>query len=128
MPTEPSNPELFLVEIKVADWERAVRWYAEVLGLRPVLSDPANRFALLGAGTGRVGLKQGLPGSGRALVRLIFRVDDLDAEHERLRAQGVTVGDPSENTVEGYREIRLSDPEGTPITLFQWRNDSSASP
>lgn len=127
MPTATTIPELYLVEIKVDDWERAVRWYAEVLGLRLVLSDQANRFALLEAGPGRIALKHGAPSARRDNVRLTFRVDDLEGERARLLAQGLNVGEPAENAAEGYREIRLTDPEGTPITFFQWRADPPTS-
>ena len=34
--------------------------------------------------------------------------------------RGVEVGLPIENAREGYREIRLHDPDGTAVTLFSW--------
>ena len=56
---------------------------------------------------------------GRDLVRLIFQVADLDETRRGLVGQGVEVTEPTESD-EGYREIRLRDPEGTPIHLFSW--------
>lgn len=110
---------LFLTELKVADWPGAVHWYEDVLGLTVELRDAEHGFALLRAGDGRIGLKQaGAP--AREPCRLIFQVDDVEAARVRLRERGVAVGPPSENQTEGYREIRLNDPDGTPITLFQW--------
>jgi hypothetical protein len=52
--------------------------------------------------------------------RLVFQVEDPDAERVRLQALGVAVGEASDNAEEHYREVRLSDPGGTPITLFAW--------
>ena len=111
--------ELFMVEVRVADWARTSRWYVDVLGLRPVLDDPEGRFLLLEAGSGRVALKEGQGTGDRGAVRLIFRVEDVDSERTRLVGLGVEVGEASESA-EGYREVRLADPEGTPIRLFSW--------
>lgn len=113
---------LFMLELRVADWPGAVSWYADVLGLRVALRDVANRFALLEApGGGRLALKEGDRVPRHAgHVRLVFRVDDLDAERRRLLDLGVPVGEAIANDREHYREARLADPEGTAITLFAW--------
>jgi predicted enzyme related to lactoylglutathione lyase len=121
----PSNAEpelaLYLTEIKVTQWPASVRWYVEVLGLRLALEDAANEYALLEAGPGRLALKAGAGGVlAREAVRLVFEVADVDAERDRLLGLGVAVSLPEEST-EGYRAIRLHDPEGTPVTLFCWR-------
>lgn len=113
--------ELFMTEVVVSDWPGSVRWYADVLGLGELLRDEANGFALLGAGPCRLALKRGTDSaSARGSFRLVFRVEDVDAERARLTARGVFVSDAVENEREGFREVRLSDPEGTPITLFGW--------
>jgi glyoxylase I family protein len=109
--------------IKVADWARAVAWYVDVLGLMAVLSDSENQFALLAAGTGRLAIQGDpllRPSESPAAVRLVFLVPDVDHERHRLITRGVEVAAPIENTCEGYREIRLHDPEGTAVTLFSW--------
>ncbi|MDR3636438.1 MAG: VOC family protein [Isosphaeraceae bacterium] len=121
MTATPLATKLFVVELKVVDWPGAVRWYEETLGLTLLLRDAAHSFALLGAGPARVGLKQATQSESAARpFRLVFQVDDLEAAEVHLRARGVKVGPPSYNEDEGYGEIRLTDPEGTPITLFQW--------
>jgi catechol 2,3-dioxygenase-like lactoylglutathione lyase family enzyme len=128
MTMDADRIELFLTELRVVDWPGAVRWYVEVLGMRAVLEDAEHRFALLEAGGGgRLALKGGGPAvEAREAVRLTFRVDDVDAERARLVALGVAVGEPSDNHRERYREVRLADPEGTPITLFGWTAGPSA--
>jgi glyoxylase I family protein len=123
--TEVPGPDLFMTVIKVAEWARAMAWYVDTLGLMAVLSDSENQFALLAAGTGRLALQgELLQSSAEAppAVRLVFLVPDVDQERHRLIERGVEVGPPIENTREGYREIRLHDPEGTAVTLFSWTN------
>jgi catechol 2,3-dioxygenase-like lactoylglutathione lyase family enzyme len=125
--TEIPGPDLFITVIKVADWHRAVDWYVEILGLLAVLTDHQNQFALLAAGNGRLGLQgdstAGSAGSTHG-TRLVFLVPEVDVEHQRLTGLGVEVGLPVDNMNEGYREIRLHDPEGTPLTLFSWTGRS----
>jgi catechol 2,3-dioxygenase-like lactoylglutathione lyase family enzyme len=110
-----------MVEIQASDWTRSVKWYTNVLGLQLLLEDPAHRFALLEAGSGRIAVKGGnVPGADREAIRLTFQVDDVDAERARLIGLETPVGEPVENRDEGYRAIRLEDPDGTPIRLFCW--------
>jgi catechol 2,3-dioxygenase-like lactoylglutathione lyase family enzyme len=122
-PSEVPGPDLFMTVIKVEDWERVVAWYVDTLGLLVVLHDAERRFALLAAGSGRLAI-QGDPepasplGSERA--RLVFAVPDVEAERARLIEHGVDPGPVEENNREGFREIRLHDPAGTPLTLFSW--------
>ena len=125
-PHSGPGPELFLTEIKVADWSRSVRWYVEILGLRMVLSDAEHAYALLAAGPSRLALK-GDAGQapGREAARLVFQVDDAEAQRERLIGLGVDVGPTLESDRESYREVRLADPDGTPISLFSWTDSRS---
>lgn len=121
--TEVPGPDLFMTVLKVADWARTVTWYVDTLGLMAVLSDSENRFALLAAGTGRLAIQGDPllePSDMPSTVRLVFLVPDVDQERHRLIERGVEVGMPVENVREGYREIRLHDPEGTAVTLFSW--------
>jgi catechol 2,3-dioxygenase-like lactoylglutathione lyase family enzyme len=113
------TPELFMVEVRVADWAKSRSWYVDVLGLRPVLEDREGRFLLLEAGAMRVALKEGPALADRGSVRLVFRVADVDEAHARLVRLGVAVA-PITESDEGYREARLVDPDGTPIHLFAW--------
>jgi predicted enzyme related to lactoylglutathione lyase len=126
-------PQLAVTEVRVVDWESTVRWYEEVLGLHTLLIDDHNQFALLAAGTGRIALKgPGERGSVRPArraegVRLIFRIDDVDAEYARLVGLKVNVSRPADHPREHYREVRTEDPEGNPITLFAWRGEPPAA-
>jgi catechol 2,3-dioxygenase-like lactoylglutathione lyase family enzyme len=110
-----------MTEVRVFDWPRMVAWYVETLGLRVLMNDEPNGFALLSAGPSRLALRRAAATCDAINhIRLVFRVADVDAEHARLLEQGVTATLPADNPHESYREIRLSDPEGTQITLFTW--------
>ena len=113
--------ELFMTELHVVDWPATVAWYVEVLGLRLLRTDEARRFALLATGNGRLALRGVEAPAGPATgVRLVFLVADVDVEYERLRSLGVEASSPADHAREPYRETRLADPVGTPITLFAW--------
>jgi catechol 2,3-dioxygenase-like lactoylglutathione lyase family enzyme len=120
---EIPGPDLFMTVIKVSDWAASLAWYVETLGLLPVLTDAEHKFALLAAGNGRLAIQEqaafkAADATGGA--RLVFLVPDIDGERSRLIGRGAEVGAPIENAIEGYREIRLHDPDGTPLTLFSW--------
>ncbi len=125
----PPRIELFMTVIRVTRWTSTVRWYIDVLGLAPVLLDEAHEFALLSAGGGRVGLqgvKEAQMAPARNRVRLVFQVEDLDRERQRLLNAGLDVGEPIENHDEGYREIRFQDPEGYSLRFFAWDDPARA--
>lgn len=107
-----------MVELTVADWPSSVVWYRDRLGLAVELLDEPNRFALLGGHGGRLALKSGAPVSG--CVKLVFHVSDLDAELARLAADGLVPTGPTNATPEGYRSVRLADPDGYLVELFEW--------
>ena len=111
--------ELYLVEIRATDRTGLARWYAEALGLAIVLDDPAGDFTLLAAGTTRLAVKGGCAETDSGSFLLTFRVDDLDAHRARLVGLGVALSEPKDSP-EGYRAVRLDDPAGHPIQLFQW--------
>ncbi len=127
---EPPFLDLFMTVVRVADWSTIVRWYTDTLGLVAVLIDPQHEFAFLAAGQGRLaiqgrqGLRERAPGTSN--VRLVFQVRDLDHERQRLLRLGLDVSMPVNNTKEGYREIRLHDPDGNRLTLFAWNDPARA--
>jgi catechol 2,3-dioxygenase-like lactoylglutathione lyase family enzyme len=114
-------PSLFMAELAVSDFAASVSWYREVLGLRVLLTDEANAFALLqGEAGGRVALKAGRPVPGG--VTLHFEVHDLGGELAHLSAAGVRVETPPVQSAEGYREAFVRDPDGYAVGLFEWVN------
>lgn len=121
--TEFPGPDLFMTVLKVRDWKSSLAWYVENLGLLELRTDPEHEFVLLAAGAGRLALQgdQGAPRPDPAGgARLVFLVPDAAVMREALAARGVAVGPVLENVDEGYREVRLHDPDGTPLTCFSW--------
>jgi predicted enzyme related to lactoylglutathione lyase len=115
--------DLFMTVVRVMDWSAIVPWYIEVLGMVPILIDAEHEFALLAAGGGRLGfkgIKSHQIAHERTKVRFVFQVQDVDRERQRLVERGIVVSVPFDNREEGYREVRLHDPEGNSLTMFTW--------
>src|SRR4051812_15031216 len=115
--------DLFLVEFTVSDWPASVAWYRDRLGLAVDLRDEPNQYALLAAGSRRIALRAGTPSPGS--TKLVFQVTDLTAESGRLSRAGVTDLGPVQTSGEGYRSLRLADPDGYRIELFEWSNPNA---
>src|SRR5262249_10589640 len=96
---------LYLVELTVANWSRAVCWYRDVLALPVLLTDQDNQFALFQTGPSRLSLKAGQPQPGTVL--LTFEVQDLPAEVQRLSEWGVLLESALKSSPEGYRRAIL---------------------
>ncbi|MDQ3707314.1 MAG: VOC family protein [Chloroflexota bacterium] len=134
MSSEPNGggPVLELrVALTTSDYDRLVRFYRDGLGL-----DPAALWAndggqavifLMGRGTlevfderqaevvDQIEAEQRVSGQ----VRFALRVPDLDAALERLLAWGATLVHAPVVTPWGDRNVRLQDPDGMQITLFE---------
>ncbi len=85
----------------VADLERMTAFYTEVMGFRPIEATKSDDWLELDTGGAGLAL-HAVPGGvadassdPRELeaCKLIFAVDNLDAERERLSAQGVQILD-----------------------------------
>jgi hypothetical protein len=125
--TAQSRLDLFMTVVRVMDWSTIVPWYIDTLGMVPILIDAEHEFALLGAGLGRLGfkgIKSHLIAHERTKVRFVFQVQDVDHERQRLVERGIVVSVPFDNREEGYREVRLHDPEGNSLTMFTWIDPS----
>jgi catechol 2,3-dioxygenase-like lactoylglutathione lyase family enzyme len=116
------------VRYMVDDVQQSVDWYTKHLGFN-LLSNAAPAFADVERGALRLLLSGDRSSAGRAMpdgakpapggwnrFELVF--DDLEAEVERLRAEGVkfrndVVSGP------GGKQILLEDPSGNVVELFQ---------
>jgi len=110
----PSFSHLF---VHVRDLERARRFYVELLGLEVLSETPG--YLRLGGGDGfHIGLEErpardvGAPG-----IELVVRVADVDVAAARLRAAGVPVTAPADQSW-GARHAWLHDPDGYRLSVY----------
>ena len=124
------NDETVNVRYMVDDVEAAIDFYTRHFGFT-VISSAAPAFADVRRGALRLLLSGPASSAGRAMPdgrvprpggwnRIHFLVDDIEAEVERLRSEGVGF----RNEIikgPGGRQVLLDDPSGNPIELFQPR-------
>ena len=114
--------QLDMVAVRVHDWERALDWYEQTLGLAVYHREDEDRFAVLGLPDGGATLT--LVGEHPVTLetdnRVIpcFSVDDLDKTIAELEAKGVAIEDKQDGHDEAYRLVRIRDPEGNLIQLY----------
>ena len=104
-----------MVWYQVRDLAAARDWYSGKLGFTETYYDEPGGWAKLERGATQIGLAQGEPAEGDVAS---IDVDDLKAEAERLRGDGVEVG----TVLELHEEIRLLDvydPDGNRVQLVQ---------
>ena len=119
------------VAITTSDYERLVKFYCDGLGLEPaaVWNNDGGRALMLEMGKATLELfderqaevidqfEAGKRVSGQ--IRLALQVSDLKSAMERLLAHGATLVHPPVLTPWGDTNVRLQDPDGLQITLFQ---------
>lgn len=132
---QPHTPAAPVMQLRVAlttsDYQRLARFYTIGLGLEPaqVWTNNNDRGLMIEMGTATLEIfDQGYAGHVDQLeagarvsgsVRLALEVPDLDAALERLLANGATLVHPPVETPWGDRNVRVQDPDGLQVTLFQ---------
>ncbi len=128
----PNYPVLELrVALTTSDYERLTTFYCEGLGLEPaaIWNNGQGRALMLDMGNATLELfdeaqaatideieaEQRISGQ----IRFALQVPDLKAAMERLLAHGATLVHPPVITPWGDSNVRLQDPDGMQITLFQ---------
>jgi lactoylglutathione lyase len=117
--------QLGYVILFVRDLERSVAFYRDVIGLPFKLQgDGYVEFATQGARFGlydrnRLGelTGQGTGPPGHPGGEVVFLVEDVDAEAERLREAGVTILRGPLDRAWGHRTLHLEDPDGFVVEL-----------
>jgi predicted enzyme related to lactoylglutathione lyase len=130
-----TNPNYPILELRVAlttsDYERAVKFYCEGLGIEPaaIWNNDQGRALMLNMGHAALEIfdeaqaetidqiETGGRISGQ--IRFALQVPDLKAAMERLLAHGAKLVHPPILTPWGDYNVRLQDPDGMQITLFQ---------
>jgi methylmalonyl-CoA/ethylmalonyl-CoA epimerase len=128
-------PNQTVFELRIAltssDYERLVRFYSAGLGIEPsaIWNNDGGRALILDMGKATLELfddrqaevidqlEAGRRVSGQ--VRLALQVPDLEAAMERLLAHGATLVHEPVMTPWGDYNVRLQDPDGMQVTLFQ---------
>jgi catechol 2,3-dioxygenase-like lactoylglutathione lyase family enzyme len=101
---------------RVSDLDAARAFYTGKLGFEEAYVDEEDRWARLVHGIAEVALAEGEPEEDDAVLTL--DVDDVKAEAERLRAEGVDVGVVLE--IPGtIRLLDVYDPDGNRLQLSQ---------
>lgn len=133
MSTPKQNQPVF--ELRVAftasDYERSMKFYCDGLGLKPsaLWSNGGGRALILDMGKATLELFDDIQAatidqieaeqriSGQ--IRFALQVPDVKSAMERLLAHGATLVHPPILTPWGDYNVRLQDPDGMQITLFQ---------
>lgn len=130
--SKSSQPVLELrIALTAVDYERSVKFYCDGLGLEPaaIWNNDGGQALMLEMGRGTLELfderqaevidhlEAGERVSGQ--VRFALQVSDLDAAMARLLAHGATLVHPPVMTPWGDYNVRLQDPDGMQITLYQ---------
>ncbi len=90
------------------------------------LSRPDAGFNLIYLRTGLETFKPAALAGRRADGLLVaFVVDDVDAECERLRDEGVAITTPIETEPWGERYFQVTDPNGVVLQLVSWVGDGA---
>jgi len=135
-----SIPDRPVMELRVAftarEFERLVRFYCDGLGLEPAQLWPSDqgRAVVLDMGQATLEIFDETQANtidqievGRRLsgqIRFALKVPDLQAATERLLSNGAILVHPPVVTPWGDHNVRLQDPEGMQVTLFQVREPS----
>jgi uncharacterized glyoxalase superfamily protein PhnB len=140
MTTESERP---IIELRVcmttADYDRLVKFYCEGLGVEPaqVWADNVGKALMIDMGKASLeiidevqadsvdDIEAGKRVSGQ--IRFALQVPDLAAAMDRFIATGATLLHPPVVTPWGDRNVRLQDPDGMQITLFEEKEEGAAS-
>jgi catechol 2,3-dioxygenase-like lactoylglutathione lyase family enzyme len=119
------------VALTTSDYERLVKFYSEGLGLEPsaIWNNEGGKALMLDMGKATLELFDERQAevideleAGRLVseqIRFALQVPDLNAAMERLLAHGATLVHEPVITPWGDTNVRLQDPDGMQVTLFQ---------
>ncbi len=119
------------VAVTTSDYDRLVRFYTDGLGLEPAALWTGEQGQALIIAMGQATLEifderhaQSVDAieAGRRIsgpIRFALKVPDLQAAMDRLLAKGAVLVHPPVVTPWGDHNVRLQDPDGMQITLFQ---------
>ena len=118
------NYKLYAVRIFVSDWDRALEFYRDTLGM-PVAFESADLgWAQLDTGECTLAVERSDPEDpetkdlvGR-FVGVSLQVPDIDVTYEELLGRGVRFDSPPEKQSWGGTLAHFRDPDGNVLTLL----------
>ncbi|MEM7412150.1 MAG: VOC family protein [Myxococcota bacterium] len=116
--------KLNVVRIFVSNWERAIEFYTETLGIPAAFRDDDLGWAQLATGETQLALERLDPGDPEAaglvgrFAGVSLEVPDIAATHRTLAERGVEFAAPPEKQPWGGVLAHLRDPDGNVITLL----------
>jgi predicted enzyme related to lactoylglutathione lyase len=129
------NPNNHIHELRIAlttsDYERLVKFYCDGLGIEPaaIWNNGQGQALVLNMGNATLEIFDEAQAetvdqieAGRRIsgqIRFALQVPDLETTMERLLAHGAILVHPPITTPWGDYNVRLQDPDGMQITLFQ---------
>lgn len=132
MSASASHPIMELrVALTTSDYDRLVKFYCDGLGLEPaqLWTDDQGRGVILDMGRATLEIFDEMQANtvdqieaGRRVsgqIRFALKVPDLKVAMDRLLAKGAIMAHPPVVTPWGDYNVRLQDPDGMQITLFQ---------
>src|SRR5215216_1981256 len=137
----PADQNQPVFELRVAmttrDYERLTKFYCDGLGLEPAAIWNNNQGKALMLDMGRAALELFDEAQAETIdqieaeqrisgqIRFALQVPDLQAAMDRLLEHGAALVHPPVITPWGDYNVRLQDPDGMQITLFQVPNEKS---
>jgi catechol 2,3-dioxygenase-like lactoylglutathione lyase family enzyme len=115
---------LFVVRIFVTDWERALAFYSNALGMRITYRNDELGWAQLDTGATSLALERMDPDDREAatlvgrFVGASLQVPDVEALYRTLRERGVIFSTPPEKQTWGGTLAHFLDPDGNILTLI----------
>lgn len=116
----PQGPvqHISAVTLHTADMGAAVRFY-EAIGFRRLTGGPDAPFTTFEAGRGYLNLQLQPDQRGPVAVwgRIVFWVDDVDRQHQRVLAAGFTPATSPADAPWGERYFHVRDPDGHELSF-----------
>lgn len=116
--------QLNVVRIFVKDWEKALAFYSETLGIPIAFAGPDMGWAELDTGEAHLALERVDPSDEESValagrfVGVSLRVEDIRATYDELAGRGVEFLEPPEKQPWGGSLAHFRDLDGNVLTLL----------